>query len=67
MMPLFKHLWVAKELLHLCAKFYNNPEKELVLLSPKVGILENYCEIQVKCVVSSTGKVDLLLAFNDII
>ena len=22
--PLFKHLWEAKELMHLCAKFYNN-------------------------------------------
>ena len=24
-MPLSKHLWVAKELLHLCAKFQSNP------------------------------------------
>ena len=46
-MSRFKHLWVAKELLHLCAKFWNN----FVLPTPKVGILEKYREIQVirKC------------------
>ena len=66
-MPLFKHLWVAKELLHLCAKFQNNPREENVLLTSKVGILKKCCEIQViqnvrnknGCVMSRTEKVDL--------
>ena len=30
-MPLLKHLWVAKELLHMCAKFYNNPREGICL------------------------------------
>ena len=49
-MPLFMHLWVAKELLHLSAKFLNSPWEEIGL-TPKFGILEKCYEIQVirKC------------------
>ena len=35
-MPLFKHLWVAKELPHLCAKFESNPREEICLTYPQI-------------------------------
>ena len=77
-MPLFKHLWVAKELLHTCANFRIISEKEFGLLTPKVGIvgrLEKCCDIQViqnceeknGCILSSTGRVNLSFGFNDTI
>ena len=51
------------------------PEKEFVLLTPKGGILEKCCEIQViqivrnksGCILSSTEKVNLSFGFNDTI
>ena len=51
------------------------PEKELVIFTLKVGILEKCCEIQVirkcenpkGCFESSTGNVELSFGFNDTI
>ena len=75
-MPLFKHLWVAKERCCTCVpNFRVIPEKELFSITSKFGIHEKCCEIQVirsceeqnGCIVSSTGKVNLSLGFNDTI
>ena len=76
MMPLFKHLWVV---MCICVpNFRIIPEKEFILLTPIVGILEikksavrSMSSENVRnkngCVVSSTGKVDLSFGFNDTI
>ena len=70
-MSRFKHLWVAKELLHLCAKFWNN----FVLPTPKLEYLKSamrsrsFENVRNKygCVVLSTEKVDLSFGFSAII
>ena len=67
MMPLFKHLWIAKELLLCVPNFRIIPEKEFVLLTAMRSRSFENVRNKNGSVVSSTGKVDLSFGFNDTI